>query len=60
VGRRVFALVAGRAGVDSTSFVPLPMLAGVVIGVLLLANLAAIGPALASGRAQPMLLLRRS
>jgi ABC-type lipoprotein release transport system permease subunit len=60
LGARVFRYVADRIGVVSTPSIPPFLIAAVVIGVLLVANLAAAWPARLAARVQPAVVLRRS
>ncbi len=57
-GRWMWNLVAAQLGVGPQSQVPVPVLAGLCVGVLVVVNLVAAGPAVMAGRIVPATILR--
>jgi len=58
LGRFVWKVFASNLGVVPVSVVPVWLIVGLVAGVIVVANLLAIAPALAAARTNPALLLR--
>jgi ABC-type antimicrobial peptide transport system permease subunit len=58
LGRLVWRVFASNLGVVPVSVVPVWLIVGLVAGVIVVANLLAIAPALAAARTNPALLLR--